>query len=53
MNEGYYDYLRTLKVLVDIVDYNLKPTHITTPDGTKHKLEDLFKELEEYEKENE
>ena len=54
MSKIYYDWIRTLKYFMEAYKKfnNLPvpiPTHIKTPDGKNHKLENLFKELEEYE----
>lgn len=50
-NEGYYDFIRALKGFfkeTDLTDAYVDH-FIRTPDGGKHKVTDLLKELEEYE----
>lgn len=53
-NETQADFIRTVKSMFEAgkkwgMGDPTPPTHIMTPDGTNHKIKDLFQALERYE----
>ena len=53
VNDTQADWIGTIKAYKDAFErFSIKPfpTHIKNPDGTNYKLEELFKALEEYKK---